>query len=165
MILLEIFIIGLPSFFLSLQANYNKFNGNFISYMLSKSIPNAILMLCSIGLVYLSKLVLPSEIISEKICEAMCVYTLTFAGLINLFHLCRPLNKFRIILIAICGIIILGIIFYSIFIGLVPFGYYPLTHFKQFVIVFGIFGICVPLSFILNKLFSKLNIKRKIKQK
>lgn len=163
MILLEVFIIGLPSFFLSLQANYNKFNGNFISYMLSKSIPNAILMLCSIGLVYLSKLVLPSEIISEKICEAMCVYTLTFAGLINLFHLCRPLNKFRIILIAICGIIILGIIFYSIFIGLVPFGYYPLTHFKQFVIVFGIFGICVPLSFILNKLFSKLNIKRKIK--
>ena len=43
-ILLEIFVIGLPSFFLALQPNINRIKGKFMSNLLKNALPAGICM-------------------------------------------------------------------------------------------------------------------------
>ena len=44
MLLLEVFVIGLPSFFLSLQPNTDRVKGRFLSYVIGKAVPGAIVL-------------------------------------------------------------------------------------------------------------------------
>ena len=57
---LEFFVIGLPAFFLSLQPNDSRVEGRFISHVIKKSVPSALLMVISCVLVMCAeKLLLP----------------------------------------------------------------------------------------------------------
>ncbi len=118
MILLEVFVIGLPSFFLSLQANDSRVEGNFIGHVLSKSLPSALLMVFSVSVTMLAGNALTFMGIDEKIYTTMSIVSLTFAGIISLYYICKPLNTYRAVLFFSNFVVILAVIVLSLILGL-----------------------------------------------
>jgi cation-transporting ATPase E len=101
MLLLEVIVIGIPSFFLSLQPNNARVEGKFISYVLSRSVPGAVLMVICVMAMYLTfgyELTAPVDSDWRQYSVAMCTMALTFSGLVMLFRVCQPFNPFRLIL-------------------------------------------------------------------
>ena len=112
LILLELFVIGIPSFILALEPNERKIEGQFISTVLKKAIPSALLIFVNVATVMvLGKL----DILTPDETETLAILTLTMTGFFNLVRLCFPLNKLRAFtflssfaLIALCVLILPG---------------------------------------------------------
>lgn len=106
LLLLEMFVIGLPSFMLTFQPNDQLIRGNFIPQVLKKSIPCSLLMFINILIVLImndkSSTLTPDEFTS------LCTLLLTFVGYFNLVWTCWPLNWMRLTCIAISAILIIG---------------------------------------------------------
>ena len=96
MLLLEVCIIGAPSFMLSLQPNKERVQGKFITHVMSRSIPGAVLMICCVMAMYLVYVFNPAEF--EPYYVPMCMMAMTFAGLIMLYRACQPFNGYRLVL-------------------------------------------------------------------
>ena len=165
MIMFEIFITGIPSFFLSFQPNDSLVEGRFISYVIKKSVPSALLMILSVIIVEIFRITVgcfPGEIY-----DTMGIYALTFAGVINLFTTCYPLNKFRatiffshVIIILVITILSLSGILNSLrsLSVMLPLS----TYWHHLLIVLSIVLLDIPLSWLLQKAFSKFELKRKV---
>ena len=93
MLLLEVCVIGAPSVALSLQPNKDRVQGKFITHVLSRSIPGAVVMICCVMTIYLIYVFNPREY--EAYYVPMCMMALTFSGLVMLFRVCQPLNVYR----------------------------------------------------------------------
>ncbi|MBD5632343.1 MAG: HAD-IC family P-type ATPase [Clostridia bacterium] len=104
MLLLEIAIIAIPSFFLSLQPNKDRVQGKFIAHVMSGAVSGAVLMIICVMAMYVTKEINPS-IFGEHY-RAMCMIALTFSGFVMVFRVCQPFNLYRIVLcvavLAIC---------------------------------------------------------------
>ncbi|MBO4412652.1 MAG: HAD-IC family P-type ATPase [Clostridia bacterium] len=101
--LLEMFVIGLPSFFLALQPNKNLIEGNFITNVLKRSLPfGALLLINILSVVILGKFGILTA--SEEITAA--TIALTLCGFLNLLVLCQPFTKLKI---AVCAFSVVGI--------------------------------------------------------
>lgn len=96
MLLLEVCIIGIPSFFLSLQPNNERVQGKFISHVMSRSVPGAVIMVICVMVMHLVCNYAGGDFKSYE--TAMCTIALTFAGLVMLFRVCQPINPFRLVL-------------------------------------------------------------------
>lgn len=96
MLLLEVCIIGVPSFFLSLQPNNDRVQGKFITHVMSRSISGAILMIICVMAMYLTNVFNEAEFADYYI--PMCMMALTFSGLVMLYRVCQPFNAYRIVL-------------------------------------------------------------------
>ncbi|MGN0812978.1 MAG: HAD-IC family P-type ATPase [Candidatus Coproplasma sp.] len=96
MLLLEVFIIGIPSFFLSLQPNNERVQGKFISHVMSRSVPGAAIMVICVMVMHLVCNYAGTDF--KQFETAMCTVALTFAGLVMLFRVCQPINPFRLVL-------------------------------------------------------------------
>ena len=96
MLLLEIFIIGIPSFCLSLQPNNERVQGKFISHVMSRSVPGAVIMVICVMVMHLVCNYADADFRQYE--TAMCTVALTFAGLVMLFRVCQPINPFRLVL-------------------------------------------------------------------
>ncbi len=164
MIMFEVFIIGIPSFFLSFQPNDKRVEGRFISYVIKKSLPSALLMLLSVLAIEIHRLAIGTY--SPEMYSTLGIYVLTFAGVINLFITCLPINGYRslvffsnlLIIIIFCVISMTGTV--SGLLSLLPLA--PLNeHLVHFALIFGITIIDIPLSFGLQKLFDKIKFERK----
>lgn len=99
MLLLEVCIIGVPSFFLSLQPNNERVQGKFISHVMSRSVPGAVVMVLCVMVMHLVCNYSGGNFKDFE--TAMCTMALTFAGLIMLFRVCQPINPFRLVLFTI----------------------------------------------------------------
>lgn len=110
MLLLELCVIGIPSFFLSLQPNNSRVEGKFISYVISRSVPGAIVMVLSVMAMYLTNIILPD--ITGNCYMAMCTLALTFSGLVMLYRVCQPFNLYRAILFILMTVF--AIVAYSV---------------------------------------------------
>ena len=93
-ILLELFAIGLPSFFLALQPNKDPIRGNFLVNLITKSIPSALLLLLNFFLCYLFDITYSDGTHYETM-ASICI---TFSGLILLLRVSRPLDSYRLTL-------------------------------------------------------------------
>jgi len=94
--LLEIFVIGIPSFVLALQPNNAKIRGKFLPQLLANSIPGAVMLFISvIGCYYFDKF-----IGTDGQFKTMASLAVTFVGLVLLFRLCKPFDVFRGIMFA-----------------------------------------------------------------
>ena len=94
--LLEFFVIGIPSFCLALQPNNEKIKGRFLPQLLSKAIPGAVLLFINvIGCYFFDKFIGTSGQY-----QTMASLALTFVGLVVLFRLCKPFDVFRGIMFA-----------------------------------------------------------------
>ena len=96
MLLLEVFIIGAPSFFLALQPNNSRVEGKFITHVMSRSISGAVIMIACVMSMYLVCRYGGAEFNGFQ--TAMCMMALTFSGLVMLFRVCQPFNGYRLVL-------------------------------------------------------------------
>ena len=95
MFLMELFTIGMPSFFLALLPNKNLIQGDFIPYVLKKSLPYGLLLLFNVLVAVVLQqtgCLLPSEAVS------LATISMITCGYLNLISLCIPFNKFKVLI-------------------------------------------------------------------
>lgn len=157
MLLLEVFVIGIPSFFLSLQPNTDRVKGKFLSYVIGKSVPGALVLVSAVLSVNLMRLLQPAYF--TDCYQEIAVLMITFSGLVMLYRLCQPINFSRaMLLLLMATVCILGLVFLpSMFFG------EDYTHLDWIRIMFVmcVVMICVPLSGILIAFTNKLTSGKK----
>lgn len=104
---LEYFVIGLPSFFLALQPNHNIIKGKFISNLLKNALPAGLTLVLNAVAIYIFQ---HFTGISNATLATMASIAITCTGLIVLFNLCRPFNLLRGILMFTMASLALSII-------------------------------------------------------
>ncbi len=164
LIMIEIFVIGLPAFFLSLQPNDSLVEGRFISKVIKNSVPASILMTLSVLIVEILKHTLPINQ-PDVIYSTIAVFSFTIAGAMNLFITCRPFNKYRTLMFTVSMLAVLFImITSSLGVGLLSEEYLaPLipfaTNWYNYLILIGIFILDIPIFMLLKYLFNKIKTK------
>lgn len=162
MILLEVFVIGLPSFFLSLQPNDSRIHGKFLSVVLAKSLPSALIMVFSVLVVLFAEYLL--HLFPTEIYITMAVTVMTLAGVFSLFNICRPINAYRGILFTLNAAMIVAALFYALihglpFLGLFPL--YPLEIYWHHVLIVLVLVLLDIILFIpVQKLCKRMNIEK-----
>lgn len=96
MLMLEVLVIGAPSFFLALQPNNSRVEGKFITHVMSRSISGAVVMIICVMSMFLVCRYGGAEF--DGFNTAMCMMALTFSGLVMLFRVCQPFNGYRLVL-------------------------------------------------------------------
>lgn len=101
--------IGIPSFFLALEANHSRVEGNFLLNVFSRAIPGALCVALSIVYVHVASQFIT---ISDAQMTTMCVLLTGTSSLIVLYRVCLPFTKKRfIIFISMTSLFILCILF------------------------------------------------------
>ena len=97
--------IGVPSFFLAMEPNYERVTGRFLPGVLRRAFPggltNIFVVLAAQG--FMAVFDLPLEPIST-----VCAALLSVVGLLVLFQVCKPFDKFRRIIWWAMGACLLG---------------------------------------------------------
>ena len=120
LLLLEAFVIGVPSFFLAFLPNDKPITGKFIYNLIKNALPGAITLILNICAVYLFIYLTTGSIGEENnaILSTMCTITLTFTGLGLLMRLCKPWSVLTSILYITMGLCCLvGILIFPAFFG------------------------------------------------
>ena len=157
--LLEILIIGIPSFFLSLQPNNKRVNDNFINYVLRKSLPSAFLMAISFGIIKTMNIILGYRF-SEDLIITISIYAITFAGLVNLTMICYPFNAYRSCLLIFSTVALICIFIITVIFGIPSLefaSFKPLD--RNFILIITLAAITfldIPLSILFQKILYKL---------
>lgn len=126
MLILEMFVIGVPSFILTFQPNKALIRGNFIPQVLKKSIPCAMLMLINILIVVI--LHENTTTLSGGEFTSLCTLLLTAIGFVNLVWVCWPLNWLRTICVTIsAGLIACALSGFAKFFSISSFSFPVLT--------------------------------------
>lgn len=151
--LLELFVIGLPSFILTFQPNTELIKGNFIPQVLKKALP---LSLTLFGAV-ISVIIMHSEyfnLLSETEYDTLITLVFTFAGYLNLIWLCTPPNRFRIFALGISLICLISAC-------LIMPGFFTMTDFSSTVLIcfFSIIGAVALVLTICALIFHKIPLK------
>ena len=160
LMLMEIFVIGVPTFFLSLQPNTNRVQGKFLPTVLSKAVPFAIILVLAAQSTQLAAVLQPEYI--QPHTKEISVVIITFTGLVMLYRICQPLNFYRTILfLAMCAACVLCLtLLPNMFFESEPgMGYTPLD-FVSILYIIVIVLLCIPLSGILIKVTDKLQNKK-----
>ncbi len=98
MMLLEAFVIGIPSFLLTFEPNTKPIKGNFIPQVLKRSLPRALLMLINVIVVfalYYSQSTTMAITMSDSEYSTLCVLILAYTGFLNLATLCFPFTLLK----------------------------------------------------------------------
>jgi cation-transporting ATPase E len=93
-LLLEMLIIGIPSFFLALQPNNTPIRGTFMAKLVLTSLPAAITLFINVLLCYGLNLFVD---VSVEL-STMCSIALTLTGFVILLRICKPFDTYKIIL-------------------------------------------------------------------
>lgn len=115
--LIDLAIEGYPAFFLSFEGDKRKIKGKFLPTVLRNALPNALLVLINVIVVYL---IGANRGWSELETTTLMYYLLIAVSLIAVIKACLPLNPLRIFLIITTsiGIYVAAMLFHSIlFIG------------------------------------------------
>ena len=167
MVFLESIVIGLPSFFLSLQPNTDRLQGKFIDQVLQKSLPSGLLMLFNFFIFEVAKWIFWTYPSVDY--NTMQIYAITLGGVACLGHICQPLNKYRRILAYSVFAIILGIIIFGICGGLVSFTLVPLLPLSRYwhhiIFIFALIFIDYYVLRWLNKVIPKSKLSNLFKIK
>ena len=84
--------IGVPSFFLAMEPNYERFSGHFLRGVLRKAFPGGLtnIFVVLMALTFMMVFDLPEQPMS-----AVCTAILATVGMLVLFQTCKPFDKFR----------------------------------------------------------------------
>lgn len=110
MMILEAFVIGIPSFLLTFEPNTKQIKGNFIPQVLKRSLPRALLMLFNVLIVMILYYAQNFPDFIEGEYKTLCVLVLTYTGFLNLVSLCYPFSLLRIITLVISFLTVTGAI-------------------------------------------------------
>lgn len=156
MIMLEFFIIGLPSTLLSVQPNSDRVKGNFISFVFAHAIPGTIILVLN---VLLSEYAYIFGVnLSGGVSESVLMLALTFGGWVFLVLLCVPYDLYRG---AIVGFVTTMLIVWAFFLMDCFFFKMTALTFKDnldaiiflFVLIALDFPVLLGSKFFLSKLF------------
>ncbi len=120
MTLVSAFTIGLPSFVLALEQNHDLVRGHFLANCIVRSIPGAIcglvsiIVMCAIGYLALG--------LEYKQVSTLCVFTLSFIGMLLIIRLSIPFNVLRgaLLVVVVGGTILCATLFHNLF-DIAPF--------------------------------------------
>ena len=130
---------GIPSFVLTLEPNGNIVKGNFLRNVISKALPGAICVICSvIGVSILGHFVS----ISPSEYSTMCTILAGVNALIVLIRVCVPMTLLRKILVTIMCMIFIGSI-------ILCKNFFYIVHLRWYEIIYIILNICL-IPFILT---------------
>ncbi len=106
----EIFTSGFAAFFIALEKNSEKIEGKFLANVFKKAVPAASLLLGAVLLIFGLYLfqkngLLNLGIYSIDTAIAMSVIVFSILGLIILYKVCSPLNKYRSIILISAAVI------------------------------------------------------------
>lgn len=108
--LISAFTIGMPSFLLALESNHNRIRGQFIPTVLSKSIPGGITDMLAVSVMVMvgSYMNLDHDQVGTT-----ATILLVAVGMMVMYHISAPLNKFRFSVMALSlAAIVLSIAFF-----------------------------------------------------
>ena len=106
----EIFTTGFAAFALAMEKNSERINGHFLSNVFKKAIPAAIVLVSSVLLIFLFYLLQTKGaanfgIYNRGAAIAMSVITFSVLGVVCLYRVCSPLNKYRAIVL-VCSAVV-----------------------------------------------------------
>ena len=101
LLLLEMFIIGVPSVILAIQPNDKLIKGDFTTTVLKKALPNGLLMFFNILIVIALNNV---GVLNPEEFTSLSTLVLLGTGFVNLVYLCYPFNILRTLCVAISGV-------------------------------------------------------------
>ena len=106
----EIFTTGFAAFALAMEKNSERINGHFLSNVFKKAIPAAVILVSSVLLIFLFFLLQTQGVanfgIYNRGCAiAMGVLTFSVLGIVCLYRVCSPLDKYRAIVL-ICSAVV-----------------------------------------------------------
>ena len=152
--------IGIPAFFLSLQASKERIKGSFLSSLSSKSLPAAlVLFLASMACYIFCAITGQPEMVPTLIS-----LTVTFGAFFVLLNLCLPLDKYR------SAVVFSMLIFAVLILAVIPSTFFKyLTLGTREVIFLGITLFCIYLAYtglrlLFEKIFYYAQQSRKTKQ-
>ena len=88
LMLMEIFVIGVPTFFLSLQPNTNRVQGKFLPTVLSRAVPFALVLVLAAQSTQFIAYLQPEYFQAHT--KEISVVIITFSGLAMLYRVCLP---------------------------------------------------------------------------
>ena len=148
-VLLEFFVIGSGSYLLALEPNYERVEGSFISTVIIKSIPSALVLFIPTLIVLLVDM--RSDNLPSATINAVATVVVTVLGFVNLVALCRPFNKWRVGVCTLIGSCIAVAALASVYAGyifkFIPkdiFGLAPSTYYLVFLL--GMLGLGLSLA-------------------
>ncbi len=147
-ILLEVAVIGIPSFFLALQQNSDQIRGKFLPNLLSKALPAAFILIFNVAVIYLFDMFVGTQ----GQFSSMASIAVTAAGLLVLFRLSKPFDVFRGILMATM------VVFCALMVILNPLNFfdYGVLSTQNILLIIVLVQISYPLYNSLIKLINKI---------
>ncbi|MEG1732888.1 MAG: HAD-IC family P-type ATPase [Longicatena sp.] len=134
--------VGIPSFFLALEANHSRVEGNFLLNVLGRALPGALCVVFSI--IYVNVLSLFFSITQEAM-STMCVVLTGACSIVVLYRVCTPFTKKRfIIFTTMSAAFILAVVLFPKFFALVRLDFF------QFGLVVG---ACVAIPIVMDFIF------------
>lgn len=140
--------VGIPSFLLALEPNFNRVKGNFLRNVFATALPGGFLVVINILIVTII-----SNLMQYTIPEAttICVYVTTMASMMVLFHVCMPMNKMR----SVMFIVLILMFFMGVTAAREAFYLIPLSISK--IAVVAAVGVISPVIFYgLQVIFEKI---------
>ena len=113
MTLLELMVIGIGSFALSMESNKNKVSGKFVGYIFSHSIPGACILILNILVFELIAKYCPNPVLYEEMKRTYMIAALTLGGLAYMHVICQPYNLYRGILVFALTVAIVIILLFA----------------------------------------------------
>ncbi|MBP5404354.1 MAG: HAD-IC family P-type ATPase [Clostridia bacterium] len=114
MLMIELFVLGIPNLFIAMQPNDQVPDGNFLQNVLKRTYPATLSLLFSVLAVYF--LFCNVFSISAEMRPTVAALTLTGCGFVQLIFNCMPINRYRlkVILFSFIGFIAAVFIFYGL---------------------------------------------------
>lgn len=84
--------IGVPGFFLAMEPNHEPVRGKFLPTVLRRALPGGLTNLAVVALVYL---LMRSVGLPLTDCATVCTAVLAFVGMLVLYQVCTPFDRFR----------------------------------------------------------------------
>jgi cation-transporting ATPase E len=95
MVLIEVFAIGIPSFFMALEQNNKRVKGKFLLNVLKRAIPGALVVVINSLIIYALK---DQLAMSDEVTTTLIVAAALVTSFMVFFRVSQPLNSFRTIL-------------------------------------------------------------------
>ncbi len=143
-ILLEMLVIGIPSFCLALQPNHNRIKGRFLSNVAKNTLPAGICLVAVVIAMYIYQM---KSGISTEVLVTMSSLAIVVVGFVALFKMCHPFNWFKSLMYIACLAIAITLV------ALMPtlFKYVPMSYTDKLILIIVCFA-SYPLYLLIHKL-------------
>ncbi len=160
MMMLELMVIGIGSFALSMESNRNKVSGKFVGYIFSHAIPGACILILNILVYELIAKHCTTPVLEGDLKSSFMVAALTLGGLAYMHVICKPYNLYRGVLVGTLGIAIaIFLIFGMAFFGLPNITTNFITNWPFIALLLCLVQFNVTLGHLLTKFIEFLNSK------